>query len=304
MSDFYLRYEYWLAFTQLLLAMLGMGATLRLADFIAVVKIPKAFCVGLGIQLILVPVVVVLALYLFELDPGIAVGLAILAAIPGGTTSNIYTFFAKGHVALSIAITSLTTVACLITVPLILKLLITAYVPEDFSLPIVKIAAETTLAILLPLVIGMFILHKIPAAAKTISRWSIRASLGVIVLIILGAASSGRLDWNAFGSFNAVFLTGFTFLLMLLGLIIPKLFSLPRNDIVAIDMEVTVRNINLAVLIIASLFPVTNTSTSSLGSMALFTVFAYGAVMMAPAVILIVLNRIISKKRKRSNSSD
>ena len=304
MSDIYLRYEYWLAFTQLLLAMLGMGATLRLGDFIAVARIPKAFCVGLGIQLLLVPVVVAIVLHLFELDPGIAVGLAILAAIPGGTTSNIYTFFAKGHVALSIAITALTTVACLITVPLILKLLITPYVPAGFSLPVVKIAVETTLAILLPLVIGMFILRKAPVAATTISRWSIRASLGVIVLIILGASSSGRLDWNAFGSFNALVLTGFTFLLMLLGLIIPKLFSLPRVDIVAIDMEVTVRNINLAVLIIASLFPVTNASTSTLGSMALFTVLAYGAVMMAPAVILIFTNRVISKKHGRPNSAD
>ncbi len=304
MSELYLKYEYWLAFTQLLLAMLGMGATLRVADFIAVIKIPKAFCTGLSIQLLLVPVLVASALYLFDLDPGFAIGLAVIAAIPGGTSSNIYTFFARGRVALSIAITSLTTVACLFTVPLILQLLITSYVPADFNLPMLKIAVETALAILLPLIVGMAVLHKAPVVAKVISRWSIRASLTVIVLIIVGASTSGRLDWQAFGGFNAAFLTSFALLLLLLGFFIPKLVGLPRADIVAINMEVTVRNVNLAVLIIASLFPATDGSTSELGSMALFTVLAYGGVMMVPALILIVGNRLIFKERNSATLSN
>lgn len=271
--------------------MLGMGATLRVADFMSVVKIPRAFCIGIGIQLILVPLVVAILLYVFELDPGVAIGLAVLAAIPGGTTSNIYTFFAKGHIALSIAITSVTTLACLITVPIILKLLITAYVPADYHLPMTKIGLETALALLLPLFLGMLALSKFPSLAATLSRWSIRASLAVIILIIVGASSSGRLDWAVFGSHNALLIVAFTAFLFALGLVIAKLMSLSRADIVAIDMEVTVRNVNLAVLIIASLFPASNLATSALGSMALFTVLAYGAVMMLPALILIVWNR-------------
>ena len=296
MGDLYLQYEYILAFAQLLLAMLGMGTTLRVIDFVSIAKMPKALCVGLGVQLVLVPATAAALLWIFDLNPGVAVGLAIIAAIPGGTTSNIYTYFAKGHIALSIAITSLTTVACLFTVPLILKLLMTSYVPEDFSLPAIKIAVETTLAILLPLAVGMAILQFTPNIAAKISRWSIRASLGVIIIIIIGASSSGRLDWDAFGVYNAVVLSVFTFLLMLVGLVVPKLMSLSTNDIVAVDMEVTVRNINLAVLIIASLFPATNAATLELGNQALFTVLAYGALMMAPAISLILGHRYLKNR--------
>lgn len=291
MGNLYLQHEYGLAFSQLLLAMLGMGATLRLADFVEIAKLPKALIAGLSIQLLLVPAIAFSLMKIFNLAPGVAIGLAIIAAIPGGTTSNIYTYFAKGHVALSITITSLSTVACLFTVPAILQLLIAPYVPNDFSLPVAKIAVETALAILLPLAVGMLILKITPAYAAYISRWAIRASLGIIVLIIIGASSSGRLDWSAFGFFSASILSLFAFLLLISGLVVPKILSLPTQDAIAIDMEVTVRNINLAVLIIASLFPAANTSTLHLGNDALFTVLAYGALMMAPAGFLIIGHR-------------
>ena len=295
MGEFYLKYEYWLAFTQLFLAMLGMGATLQISDFVAVSKAPKAMLSGLGIQVFLVPLSAFLILISLDISPGVAIGLVIIAAIPGGTTSNIYTFFAKGHVALSIAITAITTVACLVTVPVVLKLLISEYVPADFSLPVGRIAQETLTAILIPLALGMMIFKQLPRYTDQIAKWSIRISLMIIVVIIMGAASSGRLDWTAFGATNAMILVGFTLLLMWLGLFFPRLLGLSRDDIVAIDMEVSVRNENLAVLIIASLFPASNPEVADLGSMALFTALAYGALMMLPALILIIGNRMLAK---------
>lgn len=295
MGEFYLKYEYWLAFTQLFLAMLGMGATLQISDFVAVSKAPKAMLSGLGIQVFLVPLSAFLILISLDINPGVAIGLVIIAAIPGGTTSNIYTFFAKGHVALSIAITAITTVACLVTVPVVLKLLISEYVPPDFSLPVGRIARETLTAILIPLVLGMVIFKQLPRYTEQIAKCSIRISLMIIVVIIIGAASSGRLDWAAFGSTNALILVGFTLLLMWLGLFFPRMLGLSRGDIVAIDMEVSVRNVNLAVLIIASLFPASNPEVAELGSMALFTALAYGALMMLPALILIIGNRMLAK---------
>lgn len=295
MGEFYLKYEYWLAFTQLFLAMLGMGATLQISDFVAVSKAPKAMLSGLGIQVFLVPLSAFLILISLDISPGVAIGLVIIAAIPGGTTSNIYTFFAKGHVALSIAITAITTVACLVTVPVVLKLLISEYVPADFSLPVGRIAQETLTAILIPLALGMVIFKQLPRYTDQIAKWSIRISLMIIVVIIAGAASSGRLDWAAFGATNAMILVGFTLLLMWLGLFFPRLLGLSRDDIVAIDMEVSVRNVNLAVLIIASLFPASNPEVADLGSMALFTALAYGALMMLPALILIIGNRMLAK---------
>ncbi|WP_372781571.1 bile acid:sodium symporter family protein [Litorivivens sp.] len=295
MTELYLKYEYWIAFTQLLLAMFGMGATLRVVDFINVARTPRAFATGISLQLLMVPLIAVLFLAIFNLQPGVAVGIAILAAIPGGTTSNIYTHFARGNIALSIAITAVTTVACLVTVPIILKLLITDYVPADFRLPAARIAAEIFFSILGPLALGMLTLRLLPTLSAQIAKWSIRASLALIIVIILGASTSGRLDWAAFGLGNVLVVTGFTISLLAAGLVVPWLMRAPRPDIVAIDMELTVRNVNLAVLIIASLFPAANAATSTLGSMALFTVLVYGGWMLMPALVLIIASRVHKK---------
>lgn len=291
MGDLYLRYEYYLAFAQLVLAMAGMGATLRVADFAAIATAPRGFFIGIAMQLLLVPLLAAAFLYFLHLDPGVAVGLAIIAAIPGGTTSNIYTYFGKGHIALSIAITAVTSLACLVSVPFILKLLIGNYVPDGFSLPAGRIALEIMYTLLLPLAAGMVLLAVSTKAAIPFSRWAVRASLAIIVLIIVGAGASGRLDWQAFGAFNALVVIGFVALLLALGFIVPYLFALPGNERLAINMEVVVRNVNLGVLIKASLFPATAAGLQAIGDNALFTVLLYGVAMIVLAMLLIWLGR-------------
>lgn len=291
MGDLYIRYEYWLAFWQLLLAMFGMGATLRVSDFVAVAKMPKGFFVGIGTQVLVVPLLAFAVLTALELPPGVAVGLAIIAAIPGGTSSNIFTYFAKGHVALSIAITALTTVACLVTVPFILDLLIGPYVPADFELPAGKIAFEILISLLIPLAAGMVLLKLAPKIAAPISKWSVRISLALIISIIVGAISAGRLDAEAMGLNNVLLVIAFVVVVLTLGFAIPKLFSLPTSDVVAIDMEVTIRNVNLGVLIKASLFPVVAGVASPLGDMALFTILLYGGAMNFLVLPMIYLSR-------------
>lgn len=291
MGDLYLRYEYWLAFWQLVLAMFGMGATLRVGDFVAVAKMPKGFVVGLITQVLLVPILVYGILTALDLPAGVAVGLAILAAIPGGTSSNIFTYFAKGHVALSIAITAVTTLGCLLTVPFILDALIGPYVPAGFELPAGKIAFEILISLLIPLALGMLLLRMMPKIAAPISTWSVRISLLLIISIIVGALSAGRLDAEAMGINNMLIVVGFVVVVLLLGFAIPKLFSLPIADVAAIDMEVTIRNVNLGVLIKASLFPVAVGVANPLGDMALFTILLYGGAMNVLVLPMIFLSR-------------
>ena len=127
-AEFYVQYEYWFAAVQLVLAMLGMGATLTGRDFRDVVSEPRAVSLGTIIQIVIVPLSAYLFLRLLGIQDGVAVGLALIAAIPGGTVSNIFTFLARGNSALSISITALTTLACLVTTPLILSALITGIV--------------------------------------------------------------------------------------------------------------------------------------------------------------------------------
>ncbi|MBT8140292.1 MAG: bile acid:sodium symporter family protein [Gammaproteobacteria bacterium] len=291
MGELYLRFEYHLAFVQLVLAMAGMGATLRLSDFAAVAAAPAAFLLGFAMQLLMVPGVAALAMFVFSLDPGVAVGLAIIAAVPGGTTSNIYTFFARGNIALSIAITAVTSLVCLASVPIILDFLISDYVPSDFAMPRARIAMEVLVTLLIPLAAGMLLLHSLPSFADLFSRWAIRISLAIIVLIALGAAMSGRLDWQTFGLQNLAIVAGFVVVLLLLGFLLPGILGFSNPDVIAINMEVVVRNVNLGLLIKASLFPATAMALQGIAGNALFTILMYASMMIPLALVLIVYGR-------------
>ena len=115
--------------------MLGMGATLSVKDFQDVVRIPRSVCIGLFIQLLVVPLTAFLFISLTNLAIGVILGIALIAAIPGGTTSNVFTYIAKGNVPLSISITGITTLFCLFTTPLIMTLLAAHYLPDTVSMP-------------------------------------------------------------------------------------------------------------------------------------------------------------------------
>ncbi len=287
MAQFYLEYEYWFAAVQLILAMLGMGATLTGRDFRDVVREPKAVSVGVLVQLLAVPVTAFLFLRLLGVGGGVAVGIALIAAIPGGTVSNIFTFLARGNSALSISITALTTLACLVTTPLILSLLISQHLPADFSMPRRQIVAEIGFTLLLPLVAGMAYLYLYPRSAATLSKWSIRGSLLGILLIVVGSASAGRLDLGAFGLANAALVALFSLCLAAMAWLLPRALRLPRPDVAAIEFEVVVRNVNLGVLLKASLFPASAAATASLGDAVLFSLLLYGAVQLLVGGLLI-----------------
>lgn len=291
MGDIYLQYEYWFAASQLILAMLGMGATLTTDDFKSVVREPKAFSFGLLIQLALVPLIAFLFIKTAGLAGGVAVGIALVAAIPGGTTSNIFTYMAKGNIPLSISITGVTTLACLVTTPLILSLLITEYLPVDFTMPTGQIVIEIALTLLLPLFVGMAIFRLAPTNAQWISKLSIRLSLLLILLIIIGSVSAGRLDLDAFGSTNVWMVFIFIVVLAVISLLSAKLLKLSKEDKTAIQMEVVVRNINLGVLIKASMFPVVAGSSASIGDLVLFTILLYGAAQLLIAAAIIIVRR-------------
>ena len=291
MGAFYVEYEYWFAVFQLVMAMFGMGATLSLRDFRDVVREPKSVSIGLAVQIVLVPLAAFVFLRALGVGDGVAIGLALIAAIPGGTTSNIFTFFARGNSALSISITGLTTLACLLTTPLILTLLISDSLPADFSMPTGQIVTEIGFTLLLPLGLGMLYLYLYPRTAVAVSKWCIRASLLGILLIVIGSIAAERLDLEVFGMGNVMLVVFFAVLLMTTGWLAPRLFGLSRADSTAIEFEVIVRNTNLGVLLKASLFPASAGATAQLGDSVLFTLLLYGGLQLAVAPVMIKLYR-------------
>jgi len=291
MFSFYLAHEYWFAAAQLSLAMLGMGATLTPKDFKAIIKTPRAFTVGMGLQLLLVPLVAFLFISFSGATVGVLIGLVLLAAIPGGTVSNIFTYMAKGNIVLSIAVTAITTIGCLVTTPIVLNLLISQHMPADFVMPVGRIAFEICIFLLIPLAIGMGLYAKLPKHAVKISKFGIYGSIFVILLIVIGSAGAGRLDLSAFGTSNILIILAFALALVALSVIVPKLVRLPPKDGTAIQIEITVRNTNLGLLLNASLFP----AGHALGGTVLLTLLLYGAVMLLLGGGLIAYNRHIHK---------
>ena len=104
----------------LALIMLGLGFGLKLEDFTRVIKAPRDFFIGFISQLIILPLVAYLLILILKTPPEIAIGVMIIAAAPGGVTSNILTKFANGDVALSVSLTAVISLISIITVPLII----------------------------------------------------------------------------------------------------------------------------------------------------------------------------------------
>jgi len=291
MGELYIKYEYWVAAFQLIFAMLGMGATLTVNDFKSVVKMPKTIFFGILIQLCAVPLIALLFIKSLPLSAGVIVGIALIAAIPGGTVSNIFTYMARGNIPLSISITSLTSLACLATTPLILSLLVTDFLPTDFSMPTQQIVSDIIFTLLLPLLVGILILRHIPKYAGWVSQWSIRLSLFGIALIVIGSAIAGRIDIKAFGLDNLLIVASFIIVLGVVSKLISHLLKLSRPESTAIEMEVVVRNVNLAILIKVSMFPAIAGAYNPMANTVLFTILAYGALQLLLAAFLITFNR-------------
>ena len=291
MIGLYIEYEYWVAAVQLVLAMLGMGAGLQVADFKKVALQPKAASVGLAMQLVAVPLVALGFIMITDLPPGMVIGIAIIAAIPGGTVSNIFTFMARGNVPLSISITALTSLACLATTPIILDFLIADYMNDSFVMPAKKVSIEIGLCLLLPLGLGMAFLKNFPAYAKRFSDLCVKGSLAGISMIVIGSLGAGRLNFTNMAGDDIAVLCGFILSLTVVGVWLTKGFGLASKDNRAIEMEVVVRNINLGFLLKVSLFPTVAGESNPVADMALFSMLLYGAWQLATGIFLIFWRR-------------
>ena len=143
----------------LALIMLGLGLGLKVEDFTRVLKNPKDFFVGFISQLIILPLIAYLLIVILKVPPEIAIGVMIIAAAPGGVTSNILTKFANGDVALSISLTAVISLISIITVPLIIFTSADLFGITDISqnISMTGIALKMFLVVTVPVILGMII---------------------------------------------------------------------------------------------------------------------------------------------------
>ena len=143
----------------LALIMLGLGLGLKIDDFTKILKTPKDFFIGFFSQLIILPLVAYLLIIILKVPPEIAIGVMIIAAAPGGVTSNILTKFANGDVALSISLTAVISLISIITVPLIIFTSADLFGITNISqnISMTGIALKMFLVVTVPVILGMII---------------------------------------------------------------------------------------------------------------------------------------------------
>ncbi len=288
----YAHYEYYLAATLLIAAMVGMGATLNLGDFRRVFHAPQGVLLMLGMQLLLTPLLAIGLARALSVPQGIAVGLLVVAAIPGGLFSNMFTYFARGNVALSISATAVCTLGCLITTTLVLKLYGASQVPSDFQMPVGRVLFEITCCLLLPLALGMLSRRYLPRIYERLGTFCIRASVVLLLVVIVGSITSGRLDMSAYGWRSIAAMVAFGVISYYVCFPLGFLMRMPMNDMITIGLEAVVRNAHLGILLKASLFPAIVGVADPVADGVLFVILFYGGVSLVIGVAVVALRRL------------
>jgi len=240
----------------LALIMLGLGMGLTIQDFGRVAKQPKDFLVGLICQMILLPIVAFVLIKIFNTPIELALGVMIIAAAPGGVTSNVLTKFAKGDVALSVSLTAIISLISIISVPFIVfksaDLLSINYISKEISM--VGISSKMFLVVTLPVVIGMLIRK---FATNFISSKTILIQRISIALFIIVFAAIWIEEWDKIISFitraGLITLT-LNIVMMLLGYYIAKFFATGIEQRRCISLECGLQNGTLAVFVSTQLF--------------------------------------------------
>ena len=269
----------------LALIMLGLGASLTVKDFTRVLQNPKEFFVGLTCQLILLPIIAYLLIIILRTPVELALGVMLIAAAPGGVTSNVLTKFADGDVALSISLTAITSLISIVSVPYVVFLSIElfdiTYVKKEVSM--LGISLKMFFVVTVPVLIGMiirkfadnFIINNI----KIINKISIGLFLIVFIAIYIE-------EWDSIVMFITkaglvTFILNVT--MMILAFYIAKFFTTGVAQRRCISLEAGLQNGTLAVFVGIQLF----------GDNMVYMIptAAYALIMMTTSVIFVLILR-------------
>nr|WP_283091893.1 bile acid:sodium symporter family protein [Magnetospirillum sulfuroxidans] len=179
--------------------MFAMGLTLRPGDFALVFTRPKAMALGLLAQMVGLPAVAVAVIWLFRLPPDFAVGLLILAACPGGITSNLLTHLAGGATALAVSLTAITSVAGAVSVPFLVNLALVQVGGQGGTtdLPVARMTIGVFAIATLPLIVAMIVNAKAPQGAARLEKLARPVATALFALIVAGAfVSQWRVMWE------------------------------------------------------------------------------------------------------------
>lgn len=234
--------------------MLGMGLSLTLADFKRVFEQPKAVFIGLIAQLILLPLTGFLLMHYWEIQPEYAVGIILLAACPGGPTSNLFAYLGKCDTALSISLTAVSSFITIISIPFIVNYAMLLHMEQEqyVALPVLQTILQIMFITLIPVSLGMYLKSKKPNFAQKSERPVKIASTVFIIIIILGAILKNKeIIVDAFLTTGLPALT-LNVLTLVIGFLFAKLLGLGFQQASTVSIESGIQNGTLAIAIAAS----------------------------------------------------
>ena len=232
--------------------MFSLGLGLSINDFTRVFFKPRDFLIGLFFQIIVLPIVAIIIVLFWPLSPELAVGVMILAAAPGGVTSNVLTSYAKGNIALSISLTAINSILCVITVPIILitSLSILGFGGLNEGQSLFSVALQMFLIVTIPVILGVFsssFLSSFEKLAKNIS-------IVLFVLVLFGAIISQRENVISYFAQAGLIMLLLNIIMMIIVYFLSKYFDASKETFRCWLMEVGLQNGTLAIVVANTFF--------------------------------------------------
>jgi len=261
---------------------LGLGLTG--GDFLRVVKQPRDFFVGAFSQIILLPIIAFILVKIWPIAPELAIGVMIIAAAPGGVTSNLLTSFAKGDVALSISLTAIISLLCVITIPFIVLtsvgLLSDSSITQDISL--FSMSRDMFLIVTVPVILGMLIRSFASGAALKFEPIAKKISIVLFVLVLLGAIAAERENVISYFAQAGLITFVLNVVMMIVAYCVAKLLASGMKQKKCITIECGLQNGTLAIFVATSIFG---------GGMYVIPAATYSLIMFATSLIFVYLVR-------------
>lgn len=235
--------------------MFSVGLELVLGDFKRVAIQPKDFAIGAVSQVILLPLVAFTLLSVWQIDPALAVGVMIIAACPGGVTSNLMTYLARGDTALSVSLTAIISLLCVVTLPFVVGFSIDHFMEAATrpELPIAKTIGGIFAITTVPVMIGMVTKHFAPSFAERFERPARIIATVLFVVIIVGAVFGERENIVDYFKQAGPLTLALNIVMMGLAAILAKICGAGVRQRIAITLECGLQNGTLAIFVAATL---------------------------------------------------
>jgi BASS family bile acid:Na+ symporter len=228
--------------------MFGLGLELTVADFTRLARMPRPVLVGLLGHMFILPLVALAMIGLFPMPAAFALGLMVVAACPGGAVSNLWTYQARGDVALAVTLTALSAAVAVVWVPLLLNLSVTHLLGEsaDIRMPVGPTMVHIAMLTVLPVSLGMSVRRLAPGFAQRMDRPVRILSLLFLALIVVAILVRGRGELGHLLATAGPPVLLYNFLVMAIGLLLARLARLTPKQTITIPIEVGIQNVIMA----------------------------------------------------------